>query len=45
MLFTPATYETLVSEARLADLPGMAETMLNGGIAGRVIVNPRELPT
>lgn len=45
MLFTPATYEPLVSEARLADLPGMAETMLNGGIAGRVIVNPREPPT
>ncbi len=43
-LFSPNAYEPMVTEARLADLPALAQTMLKGGIAGRVIVNPRDLP-
>jgi hypothetical protein len=30
-----------VTEAKLADLPGVADRILKGGIAGRVIVDPR----
>jgi len=41
-LFAPAVYESLVSEAGLADLPALAARILKGEIAGRVIVNPRD---
>jgi acrylyl-CoA reductase (NADPH) len=41
-LFVPASYEALVSEARLEDLPALAASMLKGGIAGRTIINPRD---
>jgi acrylyl-CoA reductase (NADPH) len=41
-LFAPTIYEPLMSEARLEDLPALAATILKGGLAGRVIVNPRE---
>lgn len=41
-LFVPSVYEELVHEARLEDLPALAETILQGGVAGRVIVNPRD---
>jgi acrylyl-CoA reductase (NADPH) len=41
-LFVPSAYEPFVQEARLADLPGLSKTILDGGIAGRVIVNPRD---
>ena len=44
-LFSPSAYEPMVTEARLADLPALAQTMLKGGIAGRVIVNPRDAPS
>jgi len=40
-LFVPAAYEPMVSEARLEDLPAEAESILAGGVAGRVIVNPK----
>jgi acrylyl-CoA reductase (NADPH) len=39
-LFAPKDYEEQTHEARLADLPELASTMLKGGVAGRVIVNP-----
>jgi acrylyl-CoA reductase (NADPH) len=39
-LFLPAAYGSWVTEAALADLPGIADRILKGGIAGRVIVNP-----
>ncbi len=41
-LFVPSAYEQFVQDARLADLPGLSKRMLAGGIAGRVIVNPRD---
>lgn len=40
-LFAPAAYEPLVAEIGLADLPQRAEMILHGGVAGRVLVNPR----
>jgi acrylyl-CoA reductase (NADPH) len=44
-LFSASAYEGLVEEARLEDVPALAEKILKGGIAGRVIVNPRDPPT
>ncbi len=44
-LFVPAAFEPMLTEARLEDLPGLADDMLKGGIAGRVIINPRDPPT
>lgn len=44
-LFVPAAFEPMLSEARLEDLPALADRMLNGEIAGRVIINPRDPPT
>ena len=41
-LFVPAAYEPLVKEARLDDLPALSQSILKGGIAGRVIVDPRD---
>ncbi|WP_417310048.1 acryloyl-CoA reductase [Devosia sp.] len=40
-LFREADYESFISEAGLADLPELAEKILAGQVAGRVIVNPR----
>lgn len=40
-LFVPAAYETLVTEIGLAAVPAQAERILAGGVAGRVVVNPR----
>jgi len=44
-LFVPAAFEPMLTEARLEDLPGLAAQMLEGKIAGRVIINPRDPPT
>jgi len=44
-LFVPAAFEPMLTEARLEDLPGLAARMLEGKIAGRVVVNPRDPPT
>ena len=44
-LFVPAAFEPMLAEAGLEDLPGLAGRMLNGDIAGRVIINPRDPPT
>jgi len=41
-LFVRAAYGAMVTEIGLEDLPVMAERILAGGIAGRVVVNPRE---
>lgn len=41
-LFSPTAYEPFITEHRLEDLPEVAATILKGGVAGRVIVNPRE---
>jgi acrylyl-CoA reductase (NADPH) len=41
-LFSPAAYEPMVTEVRLEDLPGWAERILKGGVAGRVIVSLAE---
>jgi acrylyl-CoA reductase (NADPH) len=41
-LFIPSAYEPMVKEARLDELPALSKTILDGGIAGRVIVNPRD---
>lgn len=41
-LFVPAAFEPSVEEVRLEDLPGVAERILAGQVAGRVIVNPRD---
>jgi acrylyl-CoA reductase (NADPH) len=41
-LFSPAAYEAMVREVHLEDLPEVAETILKGQVAGRVIVNPRD---
>lgn len=40
-LFSGPVYEPLVREARLEELPALSEQILKGGIAGRVIVDPR----
>ncbi len=44
-LFIPTAFEQVLTEAGLEDLPGLADKMLAGGIAGRVIINPRDPPT
>ena len=44
-LFVPAAFEPMLTEARLEDLPGLAAQLLEGKIAGRVVVNPRDPPT
>lgn len=44
-LFIPAAFEPMLTEARLEDVPRLAEQILQGGIAGRVIINPRDPPT
>ena len=44
-LFIPSAFEQVLTEATLEDLPRLAEQMLRGEVAGRVIVNPREPPT
>lgn len=41
-LFVPTAYEPFIKEARLADLPELSKTILKGGVAGRVVVNPRD---
>jgi acrylyl-CoA reductase (NADPH) len=41
-LYSATVYEQLVREVRLADLPALANDILKGGVAGRIIVNPRE---
>lgn len=41
-LFVPTAYEPFVEEAQLEQLPGLSKRILDGGIAGRVIVNPRD---
>lgn len=40
-LFSPAAYEPWVEEVRLAELPAAAARILNGGVRGRIICNPR----
>ncbi|HEV2514726.1 MAG TPA: MDR family oxidoreductase [Devosia sp.] len=44
-LFVPAAFEPMLTEARLEDLPELAARMLEGKIAGRVVINPRNPPT
>lgn len=44
-LFVPAAFEPMLTEAGLEDLPGLADQLLRGEIAGRVIINPRDPPT
>ncbi len=44
-LFVPAAYEPLAQEVRLDALPALAAEMLEGKVAGRVIVNPRDPET
>ncbi|MDC9825520.1 oxidoreductase [Devosia sp. ZB163] len=44
-LFVPAAFEPLLTEARLEDVPGLADKMLVGGVAGRVVIDPRDPPT
>lgn len=44
-LFVPAAFEPMLTEARLEDLPALAAQMLEGKIAGRVVINPRDPPT
>jgi acrylyl-CoA reductase (NADPH) len=44
-LFSAAAYESLVTEAGLGDVPDHAAAILKGGVAGRVIVNPRDAAT
>lgn len=41
-LFVPTAYESLVKEVRLDALPALSKSMLEGGIAGRIIVDPRD---
>jgi acrylyl-CoA reductase (NADPH) len=43
-LYSPA-YAGLVTEARLEDLPALADRILRGDIAGRVVVSPRDPPS
>jgi acrylyl-CoA reductase (NADPH) len=40
-LFVPAAYEAMVTETGLEGLLAQAERILSGGVAGRVVVNPR----
>lgn len=40
-LFVAGAYERMVTEIGLADVPAQAERILAGGVAGRVVVNPR----
>jgi len=44
-LFSPSVFEPMVHEARLEDLPKLADAMLKGEVQGRVIVNPRDPAT
>jgi acrylyl-CoA reductase (NADPH) len=44
-LYSAAAYESLITEARLDDVPEHAARMLKGGVAGRVIINPRDAAT
>jgi acrylyl-CoA reductase (NADPH) len=44
-LFSAAAYEAMVSDVRLDDVPVLAERMLQGGVAGRVVINPRDIAT
>ena len=44
-LYPAAAFEGMVSEARLEDVPALAARMLKGGVAGRVIINPRDAGT
>lgn len=44
-LFVPAAFEPMLTEAGLEELPVLAAAMLEGKVAGRVIVNPRDPPT
>lgn len=39
-LYDAATYEPLVTEARLDEVPAIAAGMLKGQVAGRVVINP-----
>lgn len=41
-LFSTSVYAEMVEEAGLADLPALSQKILKGGIAGRVIINPRD---
>lgn len=44
-LFVPAALEPMLTEVGLEELPALADQLLKGSIAGRVIVNPRDAPT
>jgi acrylyl-CoA reductase (NADPH) len=44
-LFVPNAYEPLLREARLADLPALASELLAGRVAGRVLINLRDVET
>jgi acrylyl-CoA reductase (NADPH) len=41
-LYSPAVYSSMVGEVSLEALPALSKTMLEGGVAGRTIVNPRQ---
>lgn len=41
-LFVPAAFEPNVKEVTLEALPGAAEQILAGQVAGRIVVNPRD---
>lgn len=41
-LYSPAVYASMVEEVGLDALPAISRTMLEGGVAGRIIVNPRQ---
>jgi len=40
-LFAPAAYSEWVTEVSLSELPAVADRILQGGVRGRVIVDPR----
>ncbi|MGV3650963.1 MAG: acryloyl-CoA reductase [Devosia sp.] len=40
-VFVPGAYESMVSEVGLEDVPALAKRILDGGVAGRVVINPR----
>ncbi|SFZ83147.1 putative quinone oxidoreductase, YhdH/YhfP family [Devosia enhydra] len=40
-LFVAGAYERMVTEIGLAEIPTYAERILAGGVAGRVVINPR----
>jgi acrylyl-CoA reductase (NADPH) len=44
-LFVPAAFEPMLTETGLEELPALAEKLLKGSIAGRVVINPRDPPT